>query len=153
MYKHRLCAALNSWMLATKRAVVLDFLFYLYICTNMKINTSITQLSALAQTTRLETFRLLVKRGEAGLPAGEIASKLNVNVTTLSRHLAVMENAGLLTRERCARQIIYRVAFGAVRGLFTFLLEDCCASDPRIMTNACKPEAVTSGGFTSEIRN
>lgn len=103
----------------------------------MKIKTTIDQLSALAQGTRLETFRLLVKMGDAGLAAGSIAETLNVNVTTLSRHLAVMENAGLLTKERRARQIIYRVEFSAVRQLFTFLLEDCCAGDPQLVSVAC----------------
>jgi len=104
----------------------------------MKIKSTITQLSALAQETRLETFRLLVRTGEAGLPAGEIAKTLGANVTTLSRHLATMENAGLLTSERSARQIIYRVNFKAVRGLFTFLLEDCCAGDPQLVAGACE---------------
>jgi len=119
----------------------------------MKVNKKIDQLSALAQSTRLAAFRLLVKMGEAGLPAGEIATKLDVNVTTLSRHLAVMENAGLLAKERHARQIIYRVEYEAVQHLFTFLLEDCCAGDPRIMINTCQPESSASGGLTSKKRN
>jgi len=107
----------------------------------MKNNETIDQLSALAQETRLETFRLLVRRGDAGLPAGKIAAKLQANVSTLSRHLAVMENAGLLSSKREARQIIYRVNFGAVRNLFTFLLEDCCAGDKRLVGGSCGPTA------------
>lgn len=104
----------------------------------MKINITTDQLSALAQETRLGVFRLLVKQGAAGLPAGKIAEALDANVTTLSRHLAIMENAGLLAKERQARQIIYRVEFDAVRQLFTFLLEDCCAGDPQLVAGACE---------------
>jgi len=102
----------------------------------MKISETIDQLAALAQETRLEVFRLLVRMGDKGLPAGEIAEALAVNGTTLSRHLATMENAGLVSKERRSRQIIYRVNFGAVRGLFTTLLEDCCAGDERTRKSA-----------------
>lgn len=102
----------------------------------MKINETISQLSALAQETRLEVFRVLVRAGNAGLPAGRIAEAVGANATTLSRHLAQMETAGLLAKERQARHIIYRVDFEAVRGLFTFLMEDCCAGDPRVNPDA-----------------
>ena len=104
----------------------------------MKFNETIGSLSALAQETRLRVFRLLVRMGEAGLPAGKIAAELGVNATTLSRHLALMESAGLLKSERNVRQIIYRVDFPAVRGLFAFLLEDCCAGDARIVGKTCE---------------
>jgi len=99
----------------------------------MKTKETIDQLAALAQETRLETFRLLVRMGDAGLPAGKIAEATGANVTTLSRHLATMENAGLLSSRRQARQIFYYVNFESVRQLFSFLLEDCCASDPRVV--------------------
>jgi len=105
----------------------------------MKLKQTIDNLSALAQETRLRAFRLLVRMGEAGLPAGKIAEDLNVNATTLSRHLAVMEAAGLIYSERKVRQIIYRVDFAAVRSLFTFLLEDCCAGDTRFFGASCEP--------------
>lgn len=96
-------------------------------------------MAALAQDTRLEVFRLLVRMGDAGLAAGKIADRLSANGTTLSRHLAVMEQAGLVSKERQARQIIYRVNFDAVRGLFAYLLEDCCAGDPRVLQGGCCP--------------
>lgn len=118
----------------------LDILLYLYKCTNMKIKETISQLSALAQDTRLEAFRLLVRMGDAGLPAGEIADRLDANGTTMSRHLATMVQAGLLVSERRARNIIYRVDFCAVRDLFTFLLEDCCAGDSRVLSGSCQEE-------------
>ena len=38
----------------------------------MKKSTAIAALGALAQETRLDIFRLLVQKGPAGLPAGEI---------------------------------------------------------------------------------
>lgn len=97
-------------------------------------------MAALAQETRLDTFRLLVRMGDAGMAAGKIADHLSANVTTLSRHLAVMEQAGLVVKMRQARQIIYRVNFEQVRALLGFLLEDCCAGDPRAVTSGCCPD-------------
>jgi ArsR family transcriptional regulator len=99
----------------------------------MKLKQTISQLSALAQETRLEVFRELVKAGATGLPAGKIAELVQANSTTLSRHLALMEQAGLLRKERQSRHIIYQVNFGNVQQLFTFLMEDCCAGDPRVL--------------------
>lgn len=106
----------------------------------MKINEAISALGALAQDTRMRVFRLLVRHGNTGLPAGRIAEELGVNATTLSRHLAQMESAGLVGSERQMRSIIYRVDFEAARALMSFLMEDCCASDPRI-TGKARSEA------------
>ncbi len=80
----------------------------------------------------MRVFRLLVRHGSTGLPAGKVAEELGVNATTLSRHLSQMEGAGLITSERQMRSIIYRVDFGAAQALMNFLMEDCCAGDPRI---------------------
>jgi len=40
-------------------------------------------LAALSQPTRLAVFRLLVREGPAGLPAGEVAARLGVQPATL----------------------------------------------------------------------
>nr|WP_262689439.1 metalloregulator ArsR/SmtB family transcription factor [Kordiimonas aestuarii] len=103
----------------------------------MKTNDAISVLSALAQDTRMRVFRLLVKFGSNGLPAGKIAETLSVNGTTLSRHLAQMEQVGLLTSRRDARQVIYAPNFAAMQDLMAFLMqdlmaflmEDCCAGE------------------------
>ncbi|MGD1878640.1 MAG: ArsR/SmtB family transcription factor [Kiloniellaceae bacterium] len=89
-------------------------------------------LGALAQPTRLAVFRLLVREGPAGLPAGEVAAQLGVQPATLSFHLAQMERAGLLVSRRQSRQIIYTADFAAMRGLVGFLLDDCCHGHPEI---------------------
>lgn len=83
-------------------------------------------LGALAQESRLEAFRLLVRRGPEGMAAGEIARALDVPHNTMSSHLAILANAGLVTSRRAGRSIIYGVAFGGVRALMAFLMEDCC---------------------------
>ena len=95
--------------------------------------TQATQaLGALAQPTRLAVFRLLVREGPQGLPAGEVAEKVGVQPATLSFHLAQLERAGLLVSKRQSRQIFYAADFAAMRSLVGFLLDDCCHGRPEI---------------------
>jgi ArsR family transcriptional regulator, arsenate/arsenite/antimonite-responsive transcriptional repressor len=89
-------------------------------------------LGALSQPTRLSVFRLLVREGPAGLPAGEVAARLGVQPATLSFHLAQLERAGLLAARRQGRQILYAADFQAMRRLVGFLLDDCCHGHPEV---------------------
>ncbi len=86
----------------------------------------------MAQPTRLAVFRLLVREGPQGLPAGEVAEKVGVQPATLSFHLAQLERAGLLVSKRQSRQIFYAADFTAMRSLVGFLLDDCCHGRPEI---------------------
>ena len=98
----------------------------------MESTAAIRCLGALAQGTRLDAFRLLVREGPEGLPAGVLAERLGVQPATLSFHLAQLERAGLLVSQRRSRQILYAADFGAMRGLLGFLLEDCCHGRPEV---------------------
>ena len=98
----------------------------------MKQKFAIDAFSALAQPTRLEAFGLLVKHEPDGLPAGEIARRLDVPHNTMSTHLAILSRAGLVTVERHSRSMIYRVDLATVRKLVLFLLKDCCNGQPEL---------------------
>ena len=100
----------------------------------MKQGIAIEALSALAQPTRLEAFRLLVKHEPDGLAAGKIARRLNVPHNTMSTHLAILSRAELLTVERHSRTMIYRVELKTVQKLVLFLLKDCCNGRPELCT-------------------
>jgi ArsR family transcriptional regulator, arsenate/arsenite/antimonite-responsive transcriptional repressor len=91
---------------------------------------AITALAALAQTTRLGTFRLLVSRGPEGVPAGELARLMAVPHNTMSAHLAALTRAGLVMGERQSRSIIYRANPARLREVTLFLLKDCCGGSP-----------------------
>lgn len=110
----------------------------------MKNDLAIDCLSALAQPTRLEVFRLLVKQEPDGLPAGEIARRTDVPHNTMSTHLSILTRAGLVSVERHSRSMIYRVELETIRALVMFLLRDCCNGQPEICaplikdpTNCC----------------
>jgi ArsR family transcriptional regulator len=95
-------------------------------------DSAIGALSALAQPTRLEAFRMLVRQEPDGLPAGEIARRLDVPHNTMSTHLAILNRAGLISVERHSRSLIYRVELTTVRRLVMFLLKDCCNGQPEL---------------------
>lgn len=103
----------------------------------MEIKTAVASLAALALEGRLSIFRLLVQAGPAGLPAGEIARRLESLPNTLSANLNVLSNAGLVASRRDGRSIIYTANYDAMRDLLGFLMEDCCGGAPEI----CAPLA------------
>lgn len=98
----------------------------------MEIESSLLALSALAQSTRLDVFRLLVKHEPDGLPAGAVARLLHVPVNTMSAHLAILQRGGLIRSERQGRSIIYRANLVALRELVLFLLKDCCGGNEEL---------------------
>ncbi len=93
----------------------------------MESDSAIAALGALAQGTRLDTFRLLVRHEPSGLAAGEIARQLGAPQNTMSAHLGVLARAGLVRSERQSRSIIYRADLDGLRALTLFLVKDCCA--------------------------
>lgn len=109
---------------------------------------TVKALAALAQESRLNAFRLLVRSGPEGLPAGEIARQLEVPHNTLSSHLSILVNAGLVESQRDGRSIYYSIDFSGTRDLLSFLMEDCCQGQPdlcapvldSLLPNCCEPK-------------
>lgn len=98
----------------------------------MDTNNALAAFSALSQPTRLAIFRLLVRAGENGLPAGQIAEAVEGMQNTVSTHLAILTRAGLIEAERNGRVIRYRASFAAAGDLVAYLLEDCCGGRPEV---------------------
>lgn len=91
-----------------------------------KIASAVEALGALAHEGRLQIFRLLVRAGDDGLPAGEIARAVESPASTLSANLNILSGAGLVSSRREGRSIIYRIEFARMRDLLAYLMEDCC---------------------------
>ncbi len=94
--------------------------------------------AALAQPTRVRLLRLLAAAGESGVGAGEVAARLAVPASTLSFHLAALEQAGLIQASRQGRQAIYAVRFAGLRGLLSFLNETYCAGRPELCADLAR---------------
>jgi ArsR family transcriptional regulator len=98
----------------------------------MKNTDAIAALAALAQATRLDTFRLLVKHEPEGVAAGELARQVGVPQNTMSAHLSILSRAGLIEGERHSRTIIYRANIKTFQELILFMMQDCCGGRPEV---------------------
>ncbi len=113
----------------------------------MDSDTAVLALGALAQTTRLETFRLLVTCEPEGLAAGEISRQIGTPQNTMSTHLSILARAGLVRSERRSRSVVYRADIDRLRDMMLFLARDCCGGRPELceplpadLAPCCSPE-------------
>jgi len=113
----------------------------------------IAALAALAHTHRLAIFRLLVRQGPSGMPAGEIADHVGIGATTASFHLKELDRAGLIRATRQGRFVRYATHVEGMRKLIAFLTEDCCQGRPELCgeafmlsRNVCKPNVCKPRG-------
>ncbi|MET0868653.1 MAG: metalloregulator ArsR/SmtB family transcription factor [Pseudorhodoplanes sp.] len=113
----------------------------------MESEPVILALSALAQSTRLDVFRLLVKHEPDGLAAGDIAKTLAVPHNTMSSHLAILLRANLVSSERESRSIVYRANLSMLEAVVLYLMKDCCGGKPDLcasliesLTPCCSPK-------------
>ena len=100
----------------------------------MKSKQAISALSALAHDGRLAAFKLLVKAGPDGMAASILAQSLVAPPSSLSTGLTLLSSARLVLLRRAGRSIIYTADFDAMRGLLSFLIEDCCNGSPEVCT-------------------
>jgi len=110
----------------------------------MEKKDALEALSALAQETRIDVYRTLVRAGSAGMAAGAIAAELGVVPNTLSSHLTILAHAGLIESQREGRIIRYTANLDGMKDVLTFLMRDCCQGNPEvcapvmdILTKAC----------------
>jgi ArsR family transcriptional regulator len=97
----------------------------------------LSALVGLAQESRLDIYRLLIKSGPEGLAASRIGEKLGIPASSLSFHLKELTHAGLVTSRQESRFIIYSANFKTMNGLIQFLTENCCGGNP--CTPVCTP--------------
>lgn len=87
-----------------------------------------TVFDALASTPRR---KILAYLAEAELTAGEIASRFSMSKPSISKHLAILENAGLIKGEKRGQFVHYAlVRENLVNTLNGFVQEVCPVSRP-----------------------
>jgi ArsR family transcriptional regulator len=126
---------------------LLDRKPYIHNSRYMESEDAILALAALAQPTRLDVFKLLVKHEPEGLAAGDIARTLAVPQNTMSSHLSILSRAGLVSAQRFGRSIVYRADLARFQEVVLFMLRDCCDGRPEIcaplienLTPRCLPK-------------
>lgn len=100
----------------------------------MKSVLVVKALAALAQSTRLEVYRILVAAGPGGVSAGHLAEKLGIAPASLSFHFKTLSHAGLIESRQDGRFVFYSANFEVMNGMVDYLTENCCGGN----TEACK---------------
>jgi DNA-binding transcriptional ArsR family regulator len=111
----------------------------------METIDAVAALAALAQDSRLDVYRLLVRAGPDGMAAGNIASELKLAPNTLTFHFDRLRQAGLVSVRRDGRSMIYAARYDTMNDLIGFLTENCCGGAPEqcAPAAACKPSRAT----------
>ena len=105
----------------------------------VKSEDAVLALGALAQESRLEIYRLLVKRGPDGYSPTDLVEKVGIPAPTLSFHLKELMRAGLIGSRREGRFLYYSANFERMRGLIGFLTEKCCSLSDAECDSSCVP--------------
>ena len=84
-------------------------------------------LAALGSQARLSVLRTLVRAGPGGIPIGTLADRSGITGSTLTFHVKILAQAGLVRRVRDGRHILCAAEKDALRRLGDFLLAGCCA--------------------------
>lgn len=66
------------------------------------------------------------KAGREGIPVGAVAERLAIPNSTLSFHLKILKQVGLVQPEKSGTSLLVSVQFDQVARLINFLTEDCC---------------------------
>lgn len=101
----------------------------------MKSPAAIASLGALAHEHRLAIYRLLVRQGPEGLPAGVVGNRVGLTPSSLTFHLQALQRAGLIKQARTGRQLFYSADFSAMNELVGYLTDECC-----VESASCAPD-------------
>ncbi len=95
---------------------------------DISLEVAASTFAALGSEQRLLVLLTLVRAGPSGLSIGALGERSSVTGSTLTHHMKLLAQAGLVRQERQGRSIICAaVAYDTVRALSDYLLRSCCA--------------------------
>jgi len=95
---------------------------------HLAIDHAASTFAALGSEQRLNVLRTLVRAGDEGLKIGTLGERTGITGSTLTHHMKILTQAGLVKQAKQGRQIICAaVAYEELRALSNFLLQECCA--------------------------
>lgn len=105
----------------------------------MQKSQAATGFSALGNETRLAIFRLFVRAGDAGTTTGQIATGLDIPLSTLAHHLDTLAGAGLIKQHKMGRRVINSANYQMLNQLMDYLTENCCEGLPEADPGESRP--------------
>ncbi len=86
-----------------------------------------SRFAALGSEQRLSVLLTLVRAGPDGLTIGELGERTGVTGSTLTHHMRVLSQSGLVSQAKDGRRILSTADIEGVQSLSDFLLSQCCA--------------------------
>ena len=112
----------------------------------LAVEDAASTFAALGSEQRLAVLSTLVSAGPAGIPSGTLGERSGVTGSTLTHHVRVLTQAGLVHRVKRGRSVICAAAaYPKVRALSAYLLSECCASAESECCSSAPSECCTSG--------
>lgn len=93
----------------------------------MEIQEAVKIFTALAQENRLQVYKILVENSIDGICPCKIADILKMPRNTLSFHLSLLTQAGLVTKTKKGKMLFYRPNCAKIKETMAFLHNDCVA--------------------------
>lgn len=95
---------------------------------DLTLTRAASTFAALGSEQRLGVLRSLVRAGPDGLSIGELGARCGVTGSTLTHHMKILTQAGLVSQVRQGRSVIcIAAAYDEMEALSHFLLSECCA--------------------------
>lgn len=91
-----------------------------------KVEHHAEELAALGHPVRLAILRFVVQAGQGGSAAGDIQAHVDLPASTLSHHLKRLLATELLVSRSQGTFHYYAANHAVLRGLTSYLWEDCC---------------------------
>lgn len=80
--------------------------------------------------------------GPTGLAIGELGARSGITGSTLTHHMKILAQAGLVSQQKQGRSIICAaVAYDELRELSQFLLRNCCADRESCAHAGAEPDS------------
>jgi len=96
--------------------------------TDLTLAEMAARFAALGSEQRLLVLRILVRAGVDGLSIGTLGARSGITGSTLTHHMKILAQAGLVRQTRQGRSIICAAAdYAEMEALSDFLLSECCA--------------------------
>lgn len=94
----------------------------------LPVEEAASAFAALGSEQRLHVLTTLVRAGPEGLTIGALGERSGVRGSTLTHHLKILAQAGLICQSRQGRSIVcVGASYADVRRLSDYLLSQCCA--------------------------
>ena len=96
--------------------------------TPLSVERAASTFAALGSEQRLTVLNILVRAGDAGISIGTLGKRSGITGSTLTHHLKILTQAGLVQQTKRGRSIICAaVAYDQINTLSQYLLSECCA--------------------------